>query len=112
LKHRNDVLLQLKYQTNYFLNFMKKLAIWMLVAFSAAVSFAQVTTSSIGGTILAGGNAVDNASVKAVLTTTNAVYETQTRQGGSFDIFNLQAGGPYTVTVSAPGQKTVTVENV
>jgi hypothetical protein len=91
---------------------MKKLAIWMLVAFSAAVSFAQVTTSSIGGTILAGGNAVDNASVKAVLTTTNAVYETQTRQGGSFDIFNLQAGGPYTVTVSAPGQKTVTVENV
>ena len=91
---------------------MKKLALSMLVAFSTAISFAQVTTSSIGGTILAGGNAVENASVKAVLTTTNATYESQTRQGGAFDIFNLQAGGPYSITVSAPGQKTVTVENV
>ncbi len=91
---------------------MKKLALWMLVTFSAAISFAQVTTSSIGGTILSGGNAVDNASVTAVLTTTNATYATQTRQGGAFDIFNLQSGGPYTVTIAAPGQKTVTVENV
>jgi len=73
---------------------MKKLALWMLVTFSAAISFAQVTTSSIGGTILSGGNAVDNATVTAVLTTTNATYATQTRQGGAFDIFNLQSGGP------------------
>jgi hypothetical protein len=91
---------------------MRKLTLWALLLFTSTIAFAQVTTSSMGGTITAGGNGVENASVEAVLTSTNAKYVTTTRKGGAFDLFNLQAGGPYTVTITAPGSKSVKVTDI
>ena len=91
---------------------MKKLILLLVVACSAALSYAQVTTSSIGGTISNNGTPVEDAEIKLVLTTTNAKYNTTTRAGGGFDIFNVQAGGPYTLSVTAGGSKTVSVDNI
>ena len=91
---------------------MKKCILFLLVACVTALSFAQVTTSSIGGTISNNGTPVEDAEIKLVLTTTNAKYNTTTRTGGGFDIFNVQAGGPYTLSVTAGGSKTVSVDNI
>ncbi len=71
---------------------------------------AQVTNSSIGGTITDNGVAVEDAKINLVLTTTNAKYKTNTRVGGGYDIFNVQAGGPYTLTVTA--SKTISIDNI
>jgi len=89
---------------------MKKLILFLLVACVTSLSFAQVTTSSIGGTITNNGVPVEDAQISLVLTTTNAKYKTSTRVGGGFDIFNVQAGGPYSLTISA--SKSVTVDNI
>ena len=89
---------------------MKKLILFLLVACVTSLNFAQVTTSSIGGTITNNGVPVEDAQISLVLTTTNAKYKTSTRVGGGFDIFNVQAGGPYSLTISA--SKNVTVDNI
>ncbi len=89
---------------------MKKLILFLLVACVTSLNFAQVTTSSIGGTITNNGVPVEDAQISLVLTTTNAKYKTSTRVGGGFDIFNVQAGGPYSLTISA--SKSVTVDNI
>ena len=91
---------------------MKKLILLLVVAFATALSYAQVTNSSIGGTITKNGVAVEDAQIELVLTTTNAKYKTNTRAGGGYDIFNVQAGGPYTISIAAGGEKTVTVDNI
>lgn len=91
---------------------MKKLILLLVVACTTALSYAQVTNSSIGGTITKNGVAVEDAQIELVLTTTNAKYKTNTRAGGGYDIFNVQAGGPYTMSIAAGGEKTVTVDNI
>ncbi len=80
------------------------LGTWMLNA--------QVTTSSMGGTVVNAGKPVENATLNVVLNTTNAQYQSVSRSDGSFDIFNMNAGGPYTVVISASGLSSITVENV
>ncbi|MFZ9754405.1 MAG: carboxypeptidase regulatory-like domain-containing protein [Bacteroidia bacterium] len=91
---------------------MKKLASFMVVILAAASAFAQVTTAHLGGVVSNGENAVENATVTALLTTTNAKYSTDSRTGGVYDLLNLQAGGPYTVTISVSGGKTVTYSGI
>ena len=73
---------------------------------------AQVTTASLTGTVSNGSKTVDNASIQVLLTTTNAQYNTVSRTDGSYDIFNMTAGGPYTVVFTASGLQSVTIENV
>ncbi len=89
---------------------MKKLILSLFAACLSAFSMAQVTNSSIGGTITDNGVAVEDAKINLVLTTTNAKYKTNTRVGGGYDIFNVQAGGPYTLTVTA--SKTISIDNI
>ncbi len=88
-----------------------KLLLLISVVFSWALK-AQVTTSTLGGTVVNAGKPVENATLNVKLTTTNAEYLTSTRTDGSYDIFNMNAGGPYTVTISATGLPTLTIENV
>ncbi|MCW3092710.1 MAG: outer rane receptor for ferrienterochelin and colicin [Ferruginibacter sp.] len=74
---------------------------------------AQVTTSSMNGTVK-GSHETEliGATIKAVHTPTGTVYTTPTRKGGVFYISNMNPGGPYTVTISSVGYKTLTREGI
>lgn len=98
------------YHRNNQKSIMKKLILFLTLLCISGLGFAQVTTSSIGGTITDNGIPLEGAQVNLVLTTTNAKYKTNTREGGGFDIFNLLPGGPYTITVSS--SKTVEIDNI
>ena len=92
---------------------MKKLITTAICAiFFTGSALAQVTTAYLSGVVTNGNSGVENANIKAVLTTTNAVYTASTRTGGVYDISNLTAGGPYTVTISSPGQKDIVFTDV
>lgn len=74
-----------------------------------AAASAQETTSTIRGTVTAGGVAVPGAQVTITNVPTSARTTQQTGQDGSFIATGLQPGGPYTVEVTSPqGSKTVT----
>ena len=65
---------------------------------------AQVTSASIHGTVTdASGAVVPNASVSVVNTSTGITTNANTDSSGYYVVTPLQTGGPYTVTISAPG---------
>jgi hypothetical protein len=86
------------------------LASMILCAF---VSFAQVTTSSMLGSVKdTKGEDLIGATVQAMHTPTGTNYGTATNEDGRFNINNMRIGGPYTITVSYVGYKTFALENV
>ncbi len=78
----------------------------------AAPVHAQETTSSIRGTVTAGGSAVAGAGVDILDTATGARSTVVTTSSGSFDVSGLRAGDSYTVTVTADGFESSTVTDV
>jgi outer membrane receptor for ferrienterochelin and colicin len=65
---------------------------------------AQVTTSSLSGTVKSSQNeALVGATVKAVHVPTQTIYMGITRTGGLFTIPDMQPGGPYTIEVTYTG---------
>lgn len=65
---------------------------------------AQVTTSSINGTVKnVNGSELAGATVTAVHIPTGTVYNTSSRKGGNYSISNMNPGGPYTITASFVG---------
>ena len=89
---------------------MKRIAglICLLMAFSI-VTLAQVTTSSMTGTVKsATGEALVGATVTAVHTPTGREYKTVTRTSGQYSIHNMNPGGPYTITFTHVGFDNVT----
>ena len=87
------------------------LLVWIL---GVSPLFAQtVTTGSLSGEIVDPQDAVlPGASVVAVHTPTGTTYETTTQADGRYQILNVRAGGPYTVTASLSGFKERTVSDV
>lgn len=85
--------------------YFKKILPLLLAALVApALIFAQVTTSSITGTVKnSSGAIIAGASVTAVHVPTGSVYSTATRSSGQYDLSNLNPGGPYKVTVTHVG---------
>jgi hypothetical protein len=69
----------------------------------ATPAMAQETTSSISGTVSADGAPVAGATVEALNTATGARTSAVTSENGGFFLTGLRSGGPYTVTVTAPG---------
>ncbi len=68
------------------------------------VAQAQQITSSIQGTVAdEDGKPIAGATVVVTDTRTNASRTITTGSNGNFSVTNLTAGGPYTVTASAPG---------
>ncbi len=67
-------------------------------------AFSQITSAAIHGTVTDSSGAVlPGASVTALNTSTGISTESTANKSGYFLFPDLQVGGPYTVTVSAPG---------
>ena len=88
---------------------MKKTLLFKIVVIVLAfvgfisVANAQVTTSSMTGTIKDAKGELPGASIKAIHTPTGSVYTTVTNSAGRFTIGNMRVGGPYTIEISYIG---------
>ena len=90
---------------------LRKLLLPVLAMFLTLGAFAQVTTSSISGTVKdKNGAALEGATVTATHTPTGTVYQTISKKGGVFTIPNARIGGPYKLKVEYVGQKAYEVE--
>ena len=85
----------------------------LITVFSVVTSFSQVTTSKIQGMV------TDNASeglfganVVAKHIPTGTVAGTMTLDGGRYSLPNLRVGGPYTITISYIGFRTIEYTDV
>lgn len=79
-------------------------ALTVLAAAATSAAYAQETTSAVHGVVTAGGAPVANASVTLVHKPSGTRAVTSTESTGTFDLRGLRVGGPYTVTIAAPGQ--------
>ena len=84
---------------------MRKYLLFILLLLFCAVSLhAQVTTSSLTGTVKdQKGETLIGATVKATHQPTGTVYGTTTRLDGKFTIPNMRTGGPYFIEISYIG---------
>lgn len=81
---------------------------FLIAVFSVATAFSQVTTSKIQGLVSDNNSeGLFGANVIAKHMPTGTVSGTMTLDGGRYSIPNLRIGGPYTVTVSYIGYRTI-----
>src|SRR5215216_6434386 len=74
---------------------------------------AQVTTSTINGTVLTlDGKALSGATVRIAFEDAGINKATITKSDGSYLVPNLRVGGPYKVTVSFTGFREKTEDNI
>jgi hypothetical protein len=94
------------------MRFAKLLLCCLLMAVCTA-SLAQETAATLSGVVLdSKGAAIAGASVIVKHEPTSFTTGTQTNGKGIFVLPNLKPGGPYTVTISFTGFKTITLDNV
>ena len=93
---------------------MRKFLLFTLLALlGVATLHAQVTTSSLSGTVKdPKGEALIGASVKATHQPTGTTYGVSTRGDGRFTIPNMRSGGPYLVEVSYVGYQTKKFQDI
>ncbi len=83
---------------------IKNLLFLLILLSTASLLHAQVTTSSIKGTVKSiSGESMPGATVVAVHTPSGSIYGAASNQDGMFLISNMRIGGPYKVTVSFIG---------
>jgi len=93
-------------KSNY--NNMRAKILSLLAFFTvvATLTYGQVTSSSITGSVRGDDNkALDGATVVAVHQPSGTRYSTVTGKGGLYTILNVRVGGPYLVTVTYAGFK-------
>lgn len=92
----------------------KKLLSSCFLLLSTISAIAQVTTSSMTGTVkdAATGEMLIGATIRAVHTPSGTVYGTTTLESGRYNIPNMRVGGPYSVTVTYVSYKEETVQNI
>ena len=94
---------------------MKQFIVYLLalIVLPFAAVNAQVTTSSLTGTVSnEAGNALQGASITAKHLPTGTVYKGLSSDKGTFTIPNAQVGGPYVVEISYVGLITDKIEDV
>jgi len=83
-----------------------------IVALAASAASAQETTSSIRGSVVANGAPVANATVTIVHVPTGTRNVVTTNTTGDYVASGLRIGGPYSVTVTAPGYSDYQVTDI
>jgi hypothetical protein len=75
---------------------------------------AQVTTGNLAGTVTAksDGAALPGVTVEAIHTPTGTQYTTVSGSNGRYGIPNVRVGGPYRITATLGGFKTVSANNI
>jgi hypothetical protein len=93
---------------------IKKLLVTILtMMLLPLIPFAQVTTSTLTGTVKDNkGENLSGATVTAVHTPTGTTYSTTSGKNGTFTLPNLKVGGPYKVTVTFVGRAARTFEDL
>jgi hypothetical protein len=90
----------------------KALALFALLLCGTSL-FAQVTTSTISGSVSdKNGEALIGATVVATHTPTNTRYGTATNASGRYTLPAIRVGGPYSVTVSYTGYESMTQDGI
>ncbi len=85
----------------------------LLLLLTPFIMKAQITTSSITGTVKgASDEPLAGATVTAIHQPTGTKYATTSRAGGQFTINNMRVGGPYTIEISFVGFVTDKQEEV
>ncbi|HET6972083.1 MAG TPA: carboxypeptidase regulatory-like domain-containing protein, partial [Phenylobacterium sp.] len=79
-------------------------ALAVLASAATSAAYAQETTSAVHGVVTAGGAPISGASVTILHTPSGTRATTSTQSTGTFDLRGLRPGGPYTITIRAPGQ--------
>jgi hypothetical protein len=88
-------------------SFLKHLLGVVLAASLCTALWGQIVSSALTGTVRGPNNAiVPGATVSAVHVPTGTTYTARTNEGGRFSFSGMVVGGPYTVTVVAPGLRT------
>lgn len=94
-------------------SFKRLLLLFVAVAFAGVCTFAQVTTSSLGGRVVdEAGAPVVGAAVIATHTPSGTVYGVTTNAEGRYAVNGMRAGGPYTVEISCLGYQSLTYTEV
>ena len=92
---------------------MSKLALGLVVALAAAPAFAQSTSAGVGGQVTsAGGQPVAGAEVTITHVESGTVSRATTDAAGRYNARGLRVGGPYTVTITKPGEGTKTEDGI
>lgn len=77
-----------------------------------AAAMAQETTSTIRGTVTSNGAPVAGATVEVVNVPSGTRSTLTTDANGTFNAGGLRAGGPYTVSISAPGYTSAQITDI
>ncbi len=89
------------------------LFLFALALMASPLLFAQVTTSSINGTVKGSADeALVGATIVATHLPTGTRYATTSRGGGTFGIQNMKPGGPYLIEVTFVGHDPEKYENI
>ena len=92
---------------------MSKLTLGLVAALAAAPAFAQSTSAGVGGQVMsAAGQPVAGAEVTITHTESGTVSRATTDASGRYAARGLRVGGPYTITITKPGEGTKTEEGV
>lgn len=91
---------------------MKRLLLTVALLLAVAVSYAQVTTSSIRGTITDNGKPLEYATVVATHIPSGKTYGYAVGADGHYSLSGMRAGGPYLIEFSYLGYETLTYNGV
>ena len=86
---------------------MKRLSTLLFVLLTISIAtMAQVTTSGITGTVMAGGEEAIGATITAKHVPSGSVYRSITNIEGQYTLTGMKSGGPYEVEISYIGFQT------
>ena len=92
---------------------MSKLTLGLVAALAAAPAFAQSTSAGVGGQVMsAAGQPVVGAEVVITHNESGTISRASTDASGRYNARGLRVGGPYTITITKPGEGTKTEEGV